>query len=75
MLGDLDLEASDLEELVRLTGPRSGRDYGFTYSDLSDRLVRSAVLEAFPEMPLNAAILKRMARDLVPTRPFLSETA
>jgi hypothetical protein len=70
LLGDLDLTEEEWQRLVDLTGPREGSEYGFTYSDVSDRLVRKAVLEAFPDSPLSFAVLERVAEETVPTRPF-----
>lgn len=32
--GDIGLTGAQLDELVGLTGPRDGRTYGYTYSDL-----------------------------------------
>ncbi|MGQ0713721.1 MAG: ATP-binding protein [Gemmatimonadaceae bacterium] len=70
LLGDLRLTGAEWQALVELTGPREGRGYGFTYSDISDRLVRNAILAAFPDWPLAFALLKHVAEETVPTRPF-----
>ena len=70
LLGDLDLSKEEWDRLVRLTGARDGRSYGFTYSDIADRLVRNAVLTAFPDKPLSFAILEHLASETIPTRPF-----
>jgi len=70
LLGDLDLSKEEWDQLVRLTGARDGRSYGFTYSDIADRLVRNAVLTAFPDKPLSFVILERLASETIPTRPF-----
>ena len=38
-----------IEALVAATGPqRGGRDYGFTFSDLTQRLLPTIVLDAYP---------------------------
>jgi hypothetical protein len=70
LFGDIGLSEPQLEALVRLTGPRDGLDYGFTYSDISDRFARNAVLEAFPDRPLDFDLLQRIAQGTVATRPF-----
>jgi MoxR-like ATPase len=70
LLGELPLNEAEWQRLVELTGPRDGREYGYTYSDISDRLVRKAVLEAFPDAPLSFALLERGALAMTPTRPF-----
>jgi len=73
LIGDLSLADSEMQRLVELTGPLDGRAYGFTYSDISDRLVRNAVLAAVPTQPLTFGILEQVARAMTPTRPFENE--
>lgn len=67
--GDLKLTAAQIEELVQLTGPREGRDYGYTYSDLTTRLIPGAVLASFPDGPLTFATIRALAAN-EPTAPF-----
>lgn len=67
--GDIGLTARQLEELVQLTGPRDGRDYGYTYSDLTTRLIPGAVLSSFPDAPLTFAMIRDLA-GAEPTAPF-----
>jgi hypothetical protein len=62
-------DAGTIEKLVGLTGP-SGDRPGFTYSDLTQRLVPAAILAAFPGKPLTADILLDAATDLKPTPEF-----
>ena len=45
-----------IAELAALTGPDGDRP-GFTYSDLTQRLIPAAILAAFPDKPLTADIL------------------
>lgn len=63
------IDTATIGELVALTGP-SGQRPGFTYSDLTQRLVPAAILTAFPDKPLTADILLRVAADLAPTPEF-----
>jgi AAA+ superfamily predicted ATPase len=65
--------ADTIEKLTGLTGP-SGDRPGFTYSDLTQRLVPGAILAAFPGKPLTADILLDAAAGLKPT-PEFRETA
>jgi hypothetical protein len=74
MLSDLDLPKRTVDQLVELTGPQEGRAYGFTYSDLSDRLIRNAVIDAYPDSALDGPRLLRLATAMVPTRPFAGES-
>jgi SpoVK/Ycf46/Vps4 family AAA+-type ATPase len=57
-----DASDADIAELVALTGPGDGTP-GFTYSDLTQRLVPTAVLTAFPESPLTGAGILAAARE------------
>lgn len=50
-LTGLDVSATQLNELVTLTGLR-GSEPGYTYSDLTQRLAPAAVLAAFPHTAL-----------------------
>jgi SpoVK/Ycf46/Vps4 family AAA+-type ATPase len=60
----------DLRALVELTGPTEGRTYGYTYSDLTTRLIPTAVLDAFPDEPLRASRVAEIAAETRPTAPF-----
>jgi hypothetical protein len=60
----------DLDEIVRLTGARDGRGYGCTFSDLRQRFIVDAVLDALDRGPLQAERLVELASAFVPTPPF-----
>ncbi|WP_369157536.1 AAA family ATPase [Candidatus Thiodiazotropha sp. LNASS1] len=64
------MSASELEQLVSVTGPTSGRDYGFTFSDLMQRLVPSIVLDAYPQRAVSAMRALEVANRTQPTPPF-----
>jgi len=61
---------SELEALADATGNGGERRYGFTYSDLTQRLIPSIVLDAFPEQPILGARAIEIARSTTPTPPF-----
>lgn len=63
-------ENGDLRALVELTGPTNGSGYGYTYSDLTTRLIPTAILDAFPKEPLRAARVAEIAAETQPTAPF-----
>ena len=69
-LAGLDLSSKQIEQLAVATGETDGRKYGATYSDLTQRLVPLAVLDAFPNHPLEFTRLMELANALVPTAPF-----
>lgn len=60
-----------LEAIVKATGPSNGVPYGFTYSDIAQRLAPAAILEAFRDgQPLDVARVIAVAASLKPTPPF-----
>jgi hypothetical protein len=64
------VNGSELDDLVRLTGPLNGRAYGWTFSDIRQRFVVQAVLDSLDRGPLRGDRLVALASDFVPTPPF-----
>lgn len=69
-LHGIDISPSALDELVSLTGPDSSGP-GYTYSDLTQRLIPSAILTVFPDKPLTEDVVLATARALRPTPAFI----
>ena len=63
------IDARAISDLAAITGP-SGDLPGFTYSDLTQRLIPAAILTAFPDKPLTADILLATAAEISPTPEF-----
>ncbi|GLZ29370.1 hypothetical protein Lesp02_15600 [Lentzea sp. NBRC 105346] len=63
------ISSAAVAKLVAATGSVD-RQAGFTYSDLTQRLIPAAILAAFPDKPLTEDILFAIARDLQPTPEF-----
>jgi AAA+ superfamily predicted ATPase len=59
-----------LDQLAALTGTTKERDYGWTYSDLTQRLLPSMVLDAYPERPVTFERACERIRQMAPTPPF-----
>ncbi|MBZ7925042.1 ATP-binding protein [Ensifer adhaerens] len=60
-----------IEALVAATGPQPGsRDYGFTFSDIIQRLLPAIVLDAYPSRSVDGARAVEIAREMAPTPPF-----
>lgn len=59
-----------MDKLVEMTGPRGVDRPGFTYSDLTQRLVPTAMLSAFPDRPLSADLLVEVAETITATPVF-----
>lgn len=69
------LTDADLMALVEATGPTADRAYGYTYSDLTDRLVPALVLDAFPDRPLSGSRALQLVHEVSATPPFQDQTA
>ena len=59
-----------IECIVTATGERGGRQYGFTYSDLMQRLLPAIVLDAYPEHSVDAGRALEITKRMSPTAPF-----
>ncbi|PHK93407.1 ATPase [Pseudoroseomonas rhizosphaerae] len=60
-----------IDQLVAATGAERGkRDYGFTFSDMTQRLLPSIVLDAYPSRAVEGARAVEVARTIAPTPPF-----
>jgi AAA+ superfamily predicted ATPase len=65
------VSSDDIEKVGQLLGPMESRTYGATYSDLRQRFVPDAVLDAFGrDTPISGPRLVELAASFIPTRPF-----
>ena len=69
-LAAVGLSAADVQRIVAVTGPSTDRDYGFTFSDLTQRLVPSIILDAYPVGPVLAKRAMEIAKNMRATPPF-----
>lgn len=63
-----------IERIVTATGKRNGREYGFTFSDLMQRLLPAVLLDAYPENPVSPERALKIGEGIVPTAPFNEST-
>jgi SpoVK/Ycf46/Vps4 family AAA+-type ATPase len=68
-LAELGFEAKEIEAMVEATGPRDGGP-GFTYSDLTQRLIPGIVLDAYPDRPIETSRALALAMEMRPTPAF-----
>lgn len=64
------LEAKQIDQVVALTGEGSSGKPGFTYSDLTQRLLPLLVLDAYPSKAISFARTLELIRDMQPTPQF-----
>ena len=60
---------SQYRELARLTGP-NGRDYGYTFSDVTQRFIPGIVRDAFPDKEVTFELALSVLEQVEPTQPF-----
>ena len=73
VLEELGFTDHQIQTLVTATGATHGRAYGYTYSDLYQRLVPAGVLAAYPDRALTTELLLDAAATIEPTPPFSGE--
>jgi len=69
-LDELGLSVKNIESIVAATGKLDDREYGFTFSDLTQRLIPAIVLDAYPDKSVSAERTLEIAKELIPTPPF-----
>lgn len=70
----LGFSSTQIKRLVAATGPGEGHRHGFTFSDLTQRLVPAIVLDAYPSRPLDPSRAVEIAEEMSPTPPFQETT-
>lgn len=69
-LRELGFTDQQVSALVAATGARDKRAYGFTFSDLTQRLLPAIVLDAYPGKAVGAVRALEIAKGMKPTPPF-----
>jgi AAA+ superfamily predicted ATPase len=66
----LDLSGETVTAVAAATGHIPGREYGFSFSDITQRLLPSIVLDAYPDGPVTDRRAVEIACAMEPTPPF-----
>lgn len=74
-LRQLGFSRAQIDAVVAATGAHGGHAYGFTFSDLTQRLLPSIVLDAYPVDAVNPERAVEIARGMAPTAPFQDSAA
>ena len=69
-LRQLGLSGPQITAVVSATGGRPEEGYGFTFSDLTQRLLPAIILDAYPDNAVDPNRAIDVARSMVPTTPF-----
>lgn len=70
VLEELGFSSQQIHSLVIATGPRHGRSYGYTYSDLAQRFLPGLLLAAYPLNAITFDLAKEVVEQHPPTPPF-----
>lgn len=73
-LEPLGLSPAHLEGLVTSTGIRKGQEVGFSFSDLTQRLIPAIVLDAYPDRAVEGRRAVQIAEQMSPTPAFRDQT-
>ena len=69
-LTELGFKKNQIERIVELTGPHDKKGVGFTFSDLTQRLLPTLILDAYPDRPVTFERAVELLADMKPTPPF-----
>lgn len=67
---DIGLTSEQIMKLVKLAGSTKTRKYGFTYSDIVNKVVPNAIMEVYPSSPLTFDNVLKVVKNTKPTPPF-----
>ncbi len=69
-LKTLDFPEKDIKFIAEITGKNNKRPYGFTFSDLTQRLLFKIVIDAYPDKAISPQRAIEIAKGIIPTPPF-----
>ena len=69
-LSELGFSPSQIDQLVAATGPTSKHGHGFTYSDLTQRLLPNIILDSYPNQAVEPSQALQVTKETTPTKPF-----
>ena len=69
-LQQLGFQQSQINAIVAATGRRNECGHGFTFSDLTQRLLPAIVLDAYPTQTVDPGRALEIAQKMIPTAPF-----
>jgi AAA+ superfamily predicted ATPase len=67
------LSDREITALADVLGETEDRAYGFTFSDITQRLIPAIILAAYPREKVTGALALRVANTMQPTPPFKAE--
>ena len=65
--------SSQIDVLVQMTGALSGEELGYTFSDLTQRLLPTLILDAYPNRAISFERAMEIVNGMIPTKQFTHE--
>ena len=59
-----------IEKIADMTGATNGRQYGFTFSDITQKLFHAMIMSAYPDRTINYEQVVSTINKITPTPPF-----
>ena len=72
-LTEVGFTTTQIDKIVELTGVSKESPYGFTFSDLTQRLLPTLVMDAYPNNPITFQRATEVIGKIKPTPPFRDE--
>ena len=73
-LTEAGFSATQIDRIVQMTGSTRDGSVGFTFSDLTQRLLPTLVLDAYPDRPIGFERAVELISTMKPTPPFRDRT-
>lgn len=67
---DIGLTNEQVMDLVKLAGPNDSHKYGFTYSDIVNKVIPNAIMDVYPDSPLAFSNILNAVKNTKPTLSF-----
>jgi AAA+ superfamily predicted ATPase len=72
-LSELGLKEKEISQIADATGKNGIYDYGFTFSDLTQRFLPTIILDAYPKKKVLSGRVLELVKHIKPTPPFKEE--
>jgi hypothetical protein len=69
-MADLGLDGEAIDKIASMCVPYDGIEYGYTYSDLTQRVLPAILLSAFPDKEISLETISGVVKATLPTAPF-----
>ena len=69
-LQEIDFTDEQIKEIIEITGEHNGRGYGYTFSDITQRLFHAIIMSAYPDQKIDYEQAIEAVKKIEPTPPF-----